>query len=149
MSKHPWTEETMSECPKHAWCLPEKCLDCDTRNDAEEPLDTPACCHSIAHITGLTPEEVEPVGSCGCVQAKKERDKLRAENIMHVQELERYRVRGLPYRDFYYQYKDVVAERDKLLTLISDVCLDHSCGLEGWDEACAECNLMKHLRADA
>lgn len=30
-----------------------------------------ACCHQIAQIGGITTEEVQRVGSCGCTQAKR------------------------------------------------------------------------------
>jgi len=30
-----------------------------------------------------------------------------------------------------------------IIEAAKDVCLDHSCGLEGWDESCPECRLAK------
>lgn len=34
-------------------------------------------------------------------------------------------------------------ERLRWLRLIAEVCLDHACGIESWDEECAECRLAK------
>lgn len=39
-------------------------------------------------------------------------------------------------------------ERARWLELLSDVNLDHSCGLEGWDESCPECCLAKAIRSE-
>lgn len=38
-----------------------------------ETLDEPAtaCCHQIAHLGGMSVEDVQRVGSCGCEQAKR------------------------------------------------------------------------------
>lgn len=35
-----------------------------------------------------------------------------------------------------------------IIEAAKDVSLDHSCGLEGWDEACAECRLAKLMYAE-
>lgn len=33
----------------------------------------------------------------------------------------------------------------EIMALLNDACLDHSCGLEGWDETCAECRLARRV----
>lgn len=64
----------------------------DPANHGTEPLqktETDHCCQQYAHLSGLTTEEVQRVGSCGCTQAKRElamwRDALPVELVNTVQ----------------------------------------------------------------
>lgn len=96
------------------------------------------CAHRSDHLF--------PCEERGCKKGKKIKRYVREEMW------QRFNHGGVTKNDgmgLVYYCDALESERDALRELCLGVCLDHSCGIKGWDESCPECLLADYINVNA